>query len=619
MPVTSLMRLEHDMTNGCLAAVLFIILLTPAARAADPQPYTVSISKTGVKNLNQALAGYSMLVSLREEAPVGPFALVIRATGDQERFRTALNSFGYYEGKTVIRIAGTGIDDPGLTDHLERAPAKPPVAVEVMVETGPLYHLGKVEIRGDLPEAATEKLRLSPGAPAVAADVLAARERLLDALLDEGHALAKVEEPVAIIRDDENTLDVAYPAAPGPRLDLGAVTVTGLEQLNESFVKRRLLVRPGERFNPAMLEKARQDLMAIGVFSSVQVLPADAPDADGRLPIEFRLSERKRHRVSFNGEFSTDIGGSVSASWQNRNFLGNAEQLGLTAGVTQIGGNSTRGIGYNILLSFLKPDFLRREQSLRANLGAVKQNLIAYDRQAATLSVLLSRKFADHWSAGIGLSAEQERIRQQGTTSDFTLIGLPMEAKYDDTANLLDPTRGIRASASITPTYPLAGPAASPFVLLQASGSTYLDLSESGRSVLALRGTLGLAEGASQFELPPDKRFYAGGSATVRGFKYQSVGPQFPDETPQGGTALAAGTLEFRQRILNSYGAVAFLDAGQVTVDSTFFTGTWRIGAGVGARYYTAFGPIRVDFAVPVNPLPGSNSFEIYIGLGQAF
>jgi translocation and assembly module TamA len=287
--------------------------------------------------------------------------------------------------------------------------------------------------------------------------------------------------------------------------------------------------------------------------------------------------------------------------------------------VTQLGGTSTTGIGYNGAASFIKPDFLQRDQSLQADLGAVKESLIAYDRQAITADLLLNRKFAEHWSGGIGLSAEQAQITQQGVTQDFTLLGLPVVAKYDDTNSLLDPTQGVRAAASITPTQPLTGPTTSPFVLMQVSGSTYLDLGRPGRSVLALRGLIGSAVGTSQFALPPDKRFYAGGSATVRGYRFQSIGPQFPDGDPQGGTGLVAGTVEFRQRIRDSYGAVVFVDAGQVSADGPLFSGTWGIGAGVGARYYTAIGPIRLDVAVPLNRLPESGSFQLYIGLGQAF
>jgi len=121
------------------------------------------------------------------------------------------------------------------------------------------------------------------------------------------------------------------------------------------------------------------------------------------------------------------------------------------------------------------------------------------------------------------------------------------------------------------------------------------------------------------FSLPPDQRFYAGGSATVRGFRYQSVGPQFPDGKPTGGTAVSAGSVEFRQRILDSYGVVAFVDAGQVTANGAPFTSSWRVGAGIGARYYTSIGPIRLDVAIPLNREPHGDAFELYIGIGQAF
>ena len=144
-------------------------------------------------------------------------------------------------------------------------------------------------------------------------------------------------------------------------------------------------------------------------------------------------------------------------------------------------------------------------------------------------------------------------------------------------------------------------------------------MDRAGRSVIALRGLIGTAQGASLFSLPPDQRFYGGGSATVRGYKYQSIGPQFEDGKPTGGTSIDAATIELRQRLSGNFGAAVFIDAGQVGETSRPFTGTLRIGVGGGVRYYTAIGPIRFDVAVPVNKLPGGDSFEIYIGLGQVF
>jgi len=175
-----------------------------------------------------------------------------------------------------------------------------------------------------------------------------------------------------------------------------------------------------------------------------------------------------------------------------------------------------------------------------------------------------------------------------------------------------------RAAANITPTQSFSTPS-STFVIAQLSGSAYFDVFGNGRSVVAVRGLVGGVEGATTFDIPPDQRFYAGGGGTVRGFRFQSVGPQFADGNPVGGTSVDVGSLELRQRFGANYGAVAFVDAGQVGSGGVPFEGNLQVGAGVGARYYTGFGPIRLDVAVPVTKLAGGDSFEVYIGIGQAF
>ncbi len=598
---------------------------SPSLQAADPQAYTVTFSDTGNAALDQALKDSSTLLDLSQNAPVGPVALVARAQKDVERFTIALDSFGFYKGKAQVRIAGRALDDPGLYDFVARAPANPPLQVAVTVELGPLFHLRKVEVNGTLPAQTEASLGLRPGAPAVAADVLAARDRLLEALRDDGHALAKVSEPIALLIPDANALDVSYPVEAGPVASLGQISVHGLTDVNEDYVQRRLLVFYGDQFKPGDIEKARQDLTTIGVFSSVRARVGEKLDAQGRLPVTFEVTERPKRAINIGAAFSTDLGGSLSSMWQHRNLFGNAEQLNLTAGVAQLGGNSTTGIGYKGMAGFVKPDFLQRDQSLQINLGGLKQSLIAYDQKAVLGDILLSRKFADHWNGSIGLAGEQSQITQESqtglfsTTNNYTLISLPVSLKYDSTNSLLDPTVGIRAAASLTPIHPLAGPHNDTFLVMQVTGSSYFDLTEPGRSILALRGTVGDLQGANQFDLPPDKRFYAGGSSTVRGYRFQSIGPQTFSGKPLGGTAMAAGTLEFRQRILEDYGAVAFADVGQVNATGLPFTGIWRLGAGLGARYYTAFGPIRLDVALPVVKQNNGGSFEVYIGLGQAF
>ena len=609
-----------------MGAILGGLAAPLAALAADPLSYTVSFAPTGNGALDAAISGSSQLAALRTRAPAGPFAVVARARQDMPRLTTALESFGYYQPQISITIAGHGLDDPDLPEELERLPQSGTAVIKVVITPGPLFHLRHVTLQGAVPDGVAAAFTLQPGQPVIAANVLGAGGALLNALQEHGYALAVVDPPLAVEVAGEQAIDVTYHVTAGPRVDLGPITITGLRRMNESFVRRRLLLRQGQLYQPSKIEAARQDLAGIGVFSGVVVRTAPKLDAEGELPLTIDVAERKRHAVTFNVAYSTDLGGSVGATWTDRNVFGNAEQLNLSASTTGLGGSDTTGLGYNATAQLLKPDFLHRDQTLEFDLGAIKQSLEAYDQTAATAGVILSRKLSKEWTISAGLTGEQEKIVQEEVTRHYTLVAAPLSGKYDGTGltnPLDDETHGVRAALSVAPTESLAHPEAT-FVILQGNVSTYIDmadlgLTQPGRSIVAVRGIVASAQGASQFDLPPDQRFYAGGSATVRGFKYQSVGPLFADNNPQGGAALDAATIEFRQRVWGNIGAALFVDAGQVSAENAPFQGTLREGVGTGVRYYTPIGPIRVDVAVPLNKPPNGDSFELYLGLGQAF
>lgn len=619
-----------------LACVCVAIHLVPdAGRAADPQPYRASLAKTGNSALDAALSGSSGLIALQKTTAVGPFALAGRIRADYDRLRTALESFGYYGGTVTITVSGRPGNDPALPDALAAIPKGTRAAIAMTIAKGPLFTLGNVRLDDPEHEALSPtSLRafgLHSCQPAIASDVLAAQARLLDALREDGHALAEVKPPAAYLNPAARTLDIVYSVHEGPRVDIGAIHMAGLRQVNERFLRRRLLIHGGELYQPSRIEAARQDLAAIGVFSDVQVRTGDAADPgkldpDGRIPLMFTFAEAKRHTVSAQLGYSTDLGGSAGVTWTHHNLLGNAEQLDLAALLTGLGGTSQQGLGYDIYANFNKPDFLRRDQDLILRVEGLKQDLEAYNQTALLARAALNRKVSKRWSVQLGLGAEQEKITQQGDTRDYTLVSTLLSAAYDSTdlASPLDAaTHGVRVNFSATPTYSLTF-GGNFFTILQASGSTYFDLariglSSRGRSVIALRGVVGSVQGATTFDLPPDQRLYAGGSGTIRGYKYQGVGPLFRDNNPIGGTSLDAATVEFRQRLFKSFGAAAFIDAGQASSRSAPFEGDLRVGAGVGARYYTPIGPIRLDVAVPLNKLPGGDSLELYIGLGESF
>ncbi len=621
-PPTPFTKPPYPLLKPALAISLLAVLtwFITAGHADELRSYKVELSQTNNEHLDQILTDSANLIGLQETAPVGSFALVARAREDVERLTTALHSQGYYQAQVTITIAGRTLHDPGIFDTIDYAPPEPPVPVHIGIEPGPLFTLGQITLTGTAPASAQSWLGLTPGTPAQAAGVLAARDTLLNRLHEAGYALAKVDEPLATLVVDNQTVDIAFHVEAGQKVHFGTVSVTGLQRVKPDFAQDQVQLPPGKLYSATAIERARQDLLNTGVFSSVRSKIATELDQQGRLPVEFVVAERPLRATSIGAAFSTDIGGSVSTFWQHRNLLGEAEQLRLTAGVTQIGGNSTTGIGYNLAVAFNKPHFLQRNQSFEAGILALRQNFFAYKQESIIAQLGLLRRFDSHWSGGANLALEQATVAQEHTVRDYTLLSLPLTARYSSINNLLDPTEGMLAVFSITPFQPLAGSGlGNAFAIIQASGSTYLDLGKPGRSVLAVRGLLGHIEGADPFGLPPDKRFYAGGSATVRGYRFQAIGPQFPSGRPQGGTAIATGTVEWRQRILADYGFAAFVDGGQVSSDSLAEPGTWGVGTGIGARYYTPFGPIRVDVAVPVLEPANLGAFEIYIGLGQAF
>jgi translocation and assembly module TamA len=623
--------------------VLSAFLWCCNARAADPQPYQVNLASVGNDDIDDTLKATSDLLSLRSSAPVSPFGLIARARSDTDRLKTALESFGYYESHIIININGLLLTDPSLGDALTALPKGSAAKVAVSFNLGTLYHLRRVDIDGEVPPPinARETLGLNTGQPAVAATVLAGGSRLLFALQEQGYAFAQVAPPVAYEAADAPVLDLSFHVVAGRKVNIGEIHVEGLQRVHESLVRRRLLLHTGDLYKPSAIEAARRDLLALNVFGQVSVQTGSKPDESGGVPIIFKIRERLRHAINLSAAYSSDLGGSGGATWTDRNVFGNAEQLTFAASVINLGGSDTTGTGYDTSVKYLIPEFMHRDQSLQFAVSAIKQQLQAYDQTAKTASVTLSRKLSSIWSVNAGLSTTDEQISQitsvktndQGVVVgvpqafNYTLVALPFTINYDSTnltSALEDPRHGFRGSLKLTPTVALGHPNAT-FLISEVSVATYYDLHnlfplEPGRSIIAARALLGVAEGAGEFSLPPDQRFYAGGTSTIRGYGYQLVGPRFPfTGIPTGGTAITAAGIEFRQRLYTSWGVVAFMDAGQVSASLKPLPDDLRFGAGAGMRYYTPIGPIRLDVAVPIGRRPGEDSFEVYIGLGQAF
>jgi translocation and assembly module TamA len=276
-------------------------------------------------------------------------------------------------------------------------------------------------------------------------------------------------------------------------------------------------------------------------------------------------------------------------------------------------------------LDFRKPAFLERDQALLANITGGFEDNDAYKRQAVDGLVALERPFLENWRGSVGVAAGYEIVDETADNSgdseqQFALFGLPLTASRDTTDDALNPASGTRLLLSLTPTTG-AGDKPLLFLTAVAGGSVYYAIDEAERIILAGRARVGSIVGEKTEALPASRRFYAGGGGSIRGYQYQLVGPLDNDDDPFGGVSLVEMGAEVRVRVTEEIGVVPFVDGGTVYDDPYFASGeTLRWAAGLGLRYFTGFGPVRLDVAFPLNPRSGvDDAFQFYISFGQAF
>jgi translocation and assembly module TamA len=610
--------------------LLGLLLAIPAAAQEPPSapqdatlPYAITLAPTGEDELDPALEQASQLRSLAAQAPVDAYGLVARARAEPRRLEEVLHARGYWAGRVEVRVAGEPAETPGLGDRLAAAPPAE-VAVEVRVIPGPRYTLRRIALRPASPAEAAdvaalgEPPGLAPGDPAASGPVLDAEAALIDRLRRQGHPLAAVADREVTVDHEAQRMDVVWTLSPGPAAAFATPDITGETRVNPALVHRVADRIAGEPFSPARLERARRELLALGAFDTVRARTGERLDAAGRLPVTFAVADRPRNAAGFAISYETEFGISGRVYYERRNLFRNAETLRLEAEASRLGsGSITSDTNYRASAIFRRPGLFDGLTTLVVEVTALREQLNAYDRDALIASALLERRVGDRWLLRGGPIFETGQIGPPGGPLDpFDLVGFVGAVRYDATDSLLDPRRGWRLDLAVTPYYDLLE--GGTFARALGSARTYFDVTGDGGSVIALRATAGSLLGDSA-AAPLDKRFYAGGGGSVRGYGFQRIGPRDAQGRISGGASLAEVSVELRQRVSGPIGVVAFVDGGTASESETPDFGDMRFGAGLGLRYATAIGPLRIDVAVPLSKEPGDTGYGIYVGLGQAF
>jgi len=581
-----------------------VVLLSGPTAFADVN-YRAEITGAEHSDLASLLDKVSELKTLEDKPPVSEEALRRRADRDLGRLADAAHSLGYWDAQFSYDL------DP------EVDPAK----VTVKVDPGPLYHVASVAVlRPDgqpLPIPGEPKLPLKPGDPARTAPVVATETALVSAFGDSGHPFAKVVDRRVEIDRDAKTMDVTYALDPGPAERFGPVAINGLEQLNPAYVEGRIRWQPGAVYDASKVEETRRALLESGLFSTVQITPTPNPDNPEEVRMTVEATERVRHTVGAGLAYNTSQGFGARAFWEDRNLFGNAENLRLSAEVGQQLDD--------FRVNFRRPDFLTVDQDFLATAEVANDTPVAYNSRRELATAGIERRI-DRWLiGGLSLLAEQSNVTQLANvtprtgTQHYQLAGVPAYVKLDETDNLLNPTTGYRAQLNVTPAHTFSGSHLT-FSTNLLSGSTYWAILPEERAVLAGKLALGSLDGAPLSQLPSDQRIYAGGGGSVRPYGYLMAGPLASNNVPIGGRSSLVLNLESRIKITDTIGVVPFLDAGSYYESPLPQLGrTPLYGVGLGLRYYTAFGPLRLDLATPLRKRSGDSPVQVYISLGQAF
>lgn len=524
---------------------------------------------------------------------------------DLERVRALYRSRGHYQA--VVSGDVTVADDGETVDVVLTIAEGVPVRVAGV-------SVGVEGIR--LPDhvAIVAGLPIRPGAVFEERDYDAARLALRRAYRDAGYARVDVQKH-ARVDLDTHAVTVAYTVVSGQPCVFGTVRVTGTQDRDPAIVTAETAFRPGEPFREKALERTRARLQATHLFHTVLV--EEDPGTSAVVDVHVDVREAPPRDVRLGIGYDTDTGPRGIAGWRHYDFLGGGRQLGVT-----VRGSAIEQSG---AVDFLQPHWPGLDNRGRLLLAHQRQDEDSYDLMRSSFTPRIEWDPRTDVTTFAFLRLEYDQLSKVPRAVSRALpgasprrsilsgIGLGIDAIFAD--DPLDPQRGV-AGALTAEVVGLGGDVHLARVL--AEGSVYHPL-----GVLGLLGAARLRLGvmtpiAGDDEVPLFERFYAGGANSVRGYERRHVGP-LADGDPIGGRSLVELSVEIRRAIIGDLGGAVFVDAGQVGLDETPPLDDLKVGAGVGLRYRSPVGPIRVDLGFPLDRPRGDQAWQVHVSIGRAF
>lgn len=573
---------------------------------------TVGFAAQGADEaLDQRLRNASLIIGAKDQETTDPQEVLAAARADYARFLGVLYEEGYFGGTISIRADGREVaeipplDEPAGVDR-----------IDIRIVPGPLYLYAEAGVAPVPPDIVLPD-GYAVGQPARTPAIGAAARRAVNSWRDIGHAKAGIAEQSITANHPRQRVSARLTVDPGPRVRFGDLRVSGNSGVRTDRVREIAGFPTGEVFSPDAVEEVTGRLRRTGTFRSVVLREAEEVGRGDTLDMDLALTEAPLRRLGFGAEFSSQEGLTLSGFWLHRNLFGGAEQIEVALEFSNIG-SQDRDVGTTFSTRYLRPATFRADTDfyILGSLDFLDER--DYSGEAFSLGAGFQRRFSDRLTGEIGLALNYADISNAFGRSEFTYLTVPIRFTYDLRDSELDPTEGVYLRGEALPIVNIDGTENG--VRLSGDVRAYRAFGEARPIVLAGRAQIGSLVGPSLARSPNTLLFYSGGGGTVRGQSFEALGVDLGGGLRTGGRSFLGLSAEVRTGITEQLSAVGFYDWGYIGEESLPGDGgDSHSGAGIGVRYNTPIGPIRVDLATPVTGPPSSESIFIYIGIGQAF
>lgn len=523
---------------------------------------------------------------------------ILEFTVEQKKsqLQAALESEGYYRANIDYDIQEQG-KKSRVTFKVD--PGQPVIIKKVAIKKSQHTKLGPYQIS------------IKSGERLIAQNVLNEVRALADQVeLENCFAEIKVTYK-AIIDFDTMQAELEFAIEDQPQVVFGPISYHGSQSVEFQFVRRQIPWNDGDCFKPSKVARFEKTLRQEPLFSQAKVQYHVNEIRDGAVPLHIDVQDSLHRTIKLGVGYESDDGPGLYGGWVHQNYFGHGENLNIdfkASPITQF-----------VKLNYVNPYFHSKKLTLIQDTGFNRTDSDQYESLSINAQSKIIHKINPYWRMQYGIGYRLSNVKDKNDEEAFGFVTLPLAATYDRRDSVLDTHNGKYLNLSVTPYWDTLSHAEY-FFKIRLDAHHYFSLGKKEYTVLASRIGLGSILGSSFDNIPADLRYYAGGGKSVRGYAFQSLGER-EDGEAIGGRSLFECSLELRQKINDTYGFVLFFDGGNVfRTEKLSFNERLRWAGGIGLRYYTSFGPLRLDVGLPVNKREGiDDSYQIYLSIGQSF